>query len=213
MTFKQKLQTARKKSIAKNSDVRLKSDVAINDALKRESIKTLTTVLTTVTEDLGLDLEKMERRIKSARKSAYGRVTEMVCILASTYAWPVAESSQAKEIPELQERMLDSLSDLGINIDGDLLLDIKEAKGYNSFLDKETFTVVDGVEPEFDELQYYLLTFAETAKLPFIDYKMTETVYDKLETKALARIEAEQKSAQEALDRHAEMTKQTEKVA
>ena len=213
MTFKQKLQTARKKSIAKNSDVRLKSDVAINDALKRESIKTLTTVLTTVTEDLGLDLEKMERRIKSARKSAYGRVTEMVCILASTYAWPVAESSQAKEIPELQERMLDSLSDLGINIDGDLLLDIKEAKGYNSFLDKETFTVVDGVEPEFDELQYYLLTFAETAKLPFIDYKMTETVYDKLETKALARIEAEQKSAQKALDRHAEMTKQTEKVA
>ena len=213
MTFKQKLQTARKKSIAKNSDVRLKSDVAINDALKRESIKTLTTVLTTVTEDLGLDLEKMERRIKSARKSAYGRVTELVCILASTYAWPVAESSQAKEIPELQERMLDSLSDLGINIDGDLLLDIKEAKGYNSFLDKETFTVVDGVEPEFDELQYYLLTFAETAKLPFIDYKMTETVYDKLETKALARIEAEQKSAQEALDRHAEMTKQTEKVA
>lgn len=212
LTFDQRLKLARAKALATTGDTRLKSDVAINDALKRESVKKLTAIITSVAEDLGLDVEKYQNRIARARKSAYGRVSEMITIIASIYAWPLATNSQASEIPELQERMLDTLAGLGVNVDADLLLDIKEAKGFNSFLDESTFTIVDGVEPEYEELEYYLLTFAEEAGLPCIDYKMNESVYEKLEEKALARIAIEQQLAQEALDRHNQLNS-TEEVA
>ena len=203
--FEAKLAEARKQALANTSDVRLKSDIAINDALKRESIARLSSVLTRVYDELDLDSEKLDRSIKSARKSNYGRVAEMITKVASTYAWPCAETSQASEIPELQDRMLATLAENGINVDGELLLDIKEAKGFNSFLDQATFEVVNGVEPEYEELEYYLLTFAEKAGLPIIDYKMSESVWNKAEERALAKIATEKELAEQALARHNKM--------
>ena len=203
--FEAKLAEARKQALANTSDVRLKSDIAINDALKRESIARLSSVLTRVYDELALDSEKLDRSIKSARKSNYGRVAEMITKVASTYAWPCAETSQASEIPELQDRMLATLAENGINVDGELLLDIKEAKGFNSFLDQATFEVVNGVEPEYEELEYYLLTFAEKAGLPIIDYKMSESVWNKAEERALAKIATEKELAEQALARHNKM--------
>ena len=211
-TFEERLEEARQAKLAGASDKRLKSDVAINDALKREAVKSLTATLENLYEELGLDLDKLANKIKMARRSPYGRISEMITMIASTYAWPVENASQAKEIPELQEQFMEILSERGINIDADLLLDIKEAKGFNSFLDQATFEVVDGIEPEFEELEYYLLTFAEEASLPFLDYKMTETAYHRLEVKALDRVRAEQASAEEALARHQEMNNSGEEA-
>lgn len=210
VTFNKKLAEARAKALNNTTDTRLKSDIAINDALKRESIKTLETIILTIADDLGLDEEKIKDRIARARRSAYGRISEMITMIASIYAWPLAETSQSNEIPELQERILDTLASLGIECSGDLLLDIKEAKGYNSFLSKETFEIIEGLEPQYEELEYFLLTFAEIAQLPIIDYKMSESVYEKLEIKALTRIKEEKKLAEEALARHNEMMKSEE---
>ena len=205
--FNTRLKEARVKALANNGDTRLKSDIAINDALKRESIRTLTTIIHSVADELNLDKEKLDRKINLARRSNYGRICEMISIIASIYAWPISENTQASEIPELQERMLDTLTSLNIHIDADLLLDMKDAKGYNSFLDTATYTVVPGVEPIYDELEYYYLTFAESASLPIIDYKMTEALYDKAEAKALDRIQIEQEASAEALERFNAMTK------
>lgn len=205
--FNTRLKEARARALASNGDTRLKSDIAINDVLKRESIKTLTTIIHAVADELNLDKEKLDRKINLARRSNYGRICELISIVASIYAWPIAENTQASEIPELQERMLDTLTTLGIRIDADLLLDMKDAKGYNSFLDTATYTVVPGVEPIYDELEYYYLTFAEEASLPIIDYKMTEQAYDKAESKALDRIQIEQEASAEALERFNAMTK------
>ena len=101
--FNTRLKEARAKALKTNSDTRLVSDIAINDALKRESVKTLTTILENVYDELNLDKEKLANKIKLARKSKYGRISEMITMVASTYAWPCADSSQASEIPELQE--------------------------------------------------------------------------------------------------------------
>ena len=204
--FNQRLAEARAKALNNTTDTRLKSDVAINDSLKRESLTTMSTIIMRVVEELALDEERYAKRIASARRSAYGRICEHINILASIYAWPIDNNANASEIPELQDRMLDTLTELGIEANGDLLLDIKDAKGYNSFLDETTFETVDGIEPLFDELEYYYLTFAESAKLPIIDYKMNEASYDKLEQKALNRIVAEKQLADEALARHNAMT-------
>lgn len=208
--FKQRLAEAKAKLLANNSDTRLKSDIMINDSLKRETVKTLKSVILSVAEELNLDTEKFEKRIESARRSNYGRICELISIVASIYAWPISQNTQASEIPEIRERMLDKLAELGILVDGDLLLDMKEARGHNSFLDESTFEVVSGVEPIYDELQFYFLTFAELAQLPIIDYKMNETIWSKEETKAIQRIQAELEAAQVALRRKEEMKKALE---
>lgn len=205
--FNTRLKEARAKALASNGDTRLKSDIAINDALKRESIKTLTTIIHAVADELNLDKEKLDRKIQLARRSNYGRICEMISIIASIYAWPISENTQASEIPELQERMLDTLSTLNISVDSDLLLDMKEAKGFNSFMDMSTYTIVPAVEPIYDELEYYYLTFAEEASLPIIDYKMTEAIFNRAEEKALNRIQIEQDASNEALARFEAMTK------
>ena len=203
--FNSKLNKARKSRLTTNSVTRLKSDIAINDQLRRESVAKLTGIITRLGEELNLDAERLQRSIKMSRKSAYGRIPELIAKIASIYAWPLADNTQASEIDSLQETVLDTLASEGIVVDGELLLDIKEAKGFNSFLDDATFEVVEGIEPEYDELKYYLLTFADSAKLPIVDYKMNETVYNRLETKALNRIAEEKQLAEEALARHQEM--------
>ena len=204
-TFAERLELARAKAFTTNQSTRLRSDVAINDSLKRESIEILSGAILAVGEELLLDIERLENRIKLSRRSNYGRVCELINILASIYSWPIADNSQAKEIPELQDRMLDILTSRNIAVTGDLLLDIKDYKGYNSYLEQTTFTVIDGQEPMYDELEFAYLTFAEYANLPLVDFKMTETMYHKLETKALDKLKLEQELAQEALDKYKAM--------
>lgn len=204
-TFEQRLQEARANLIKTNSDRRLVSDIAINDTLKRESLAKLSEIIKAVVEDLNLDMEKIERRISQARRSNYGRICEHINILASIYAWPIAERSQASELANLQEAMLDTLAKHNIIIEGDLLLDIKEAKGYTSFINPETLETVPALEPLYEELEYYYLTFAENAGIPIIDYKMNEALFDKLEKQALTRIEVETQANAEALERMKEL--------
>lgn len=204
-TFEQRLKEARANLIQSNSDKRLISDIAINDALKRESLAKLSTLIKSVAEGLSLDIEKIERRIAQARRSDYGRICEHINILASIYAWPVSERSQASEVPAQQEAMLDILASNGVVIEGDLLLDIKEAKGYTSFINPETMEEVSALEPVYDELEYYYYTFAESAGIPIIDYKMNEQLFAKLEKQALTRIEVEKEANAEALARLKEL--------
>lgn len=200
-TFEQRLKEARQNLIQSNSDKRLISDIAINDALKRESLAKLSTLTKAVAEGLALDMEKIERRVAQARRSNYGRICEHINILASIYAWPVAERSQASEVVAQQEAMLDILASNGVVIEGDLLLDIKEAKGYTSFINPETMEEVPALEPVYEELEYYYYTFAESAGIPIIDYKMNEQLFAKLEKQALTRIEVEKEANAEALAR------------
>jgi len=212
LTFADRLAQARAKNLANNTDTRLKSDVAINDALKRESVKTMSTIILGLAEELNLDSEKLERRIEQARRSKYGRICELMSIVASIYAWPISQNTQASEIPEIRERMLDYLTTLNISVDGDLLLDMKEAKGHNSFLDESTFEVVAGVEPIYDELEYYYLTFASACNISIIDYKMNETVWDKMETSAIQAVQASLEAAQTALAKKREMEEELNKA-
>lgn len=200
-TFEQRLKEARQNLIQSNSDKRLISDIAINDALKRESLAKLSTLIKSVAEGLALDMEKIERRMAQARRSNYGRICEHINILASIYAWPVAERNQASEVVAQQEAMLDILASNGVVIEGDLLLDIKEAKGYTSFINSDTLEEVPALEPVYEELEYYYYTFAESAGIPIIDYKMNEQLFAKLEKQALTRIEVEKEANAEALAR------------
>lgn len=208
--FLDRVAKAREENLARNTDVRLKSDVAINYALKKESIARMTSIILGLAEELNLDVEKLEKRIEQASRSRFGRICEMISIVSSIYAWPISESTQASEIPEIRERMLDKLREMDIEMDPDLLVELKTAKGYNSFLNEETFEAVAGVEPMYDELKFYYMTFAELAQLPIIDYAMSESVWDRMEETAIKSVKAQLESAELALAKKKEMDRELE---
>lgn len=205
-TFEDRVEAAREANVISITTNRLLSNVAIDDTLKRESLSTMKVIVNGVCDLLDLDSERLEGQIKSARKSEYGRVPQLLIILANMYAWPILDKADAKDIDDKQEEILDYLADTHkIKVSGDLLLDIKEAKGYHSFLDKDTYEVIDGVEPEFEEITYYLQTLAEHCGLPFIDIKLDEVKWNKVEAKSLIKIQIEHEAAQTALSNHEEL--------
>ncbi len=203
LTFDDRLEAARLSATSTLRDTRLKSDTAINYELKKDSQKIVTSILLGLYEHLGLDDEKLDFSIKMARRSEYGRISELITHVAKIYSWPIEDISEVKEIDSLQEGIIEYLAtEHNLTISHDLLLDIKEAKGYHSFLTKDTYELQDSQEPEFDELGYYLRTFAEYAGMPIIDYKLTESQWLRNERKAQTKIDAEHQAAQDALSRH-----------
>lgn len=199
MNFNDKLDKARMNNLGDINATRLRSNIAINDALRRESIKALTSKLEDVYEEVGMDIDMLHRKIAASRRSEYGRVPALINILAATYAWCVTDSSEAANIPQNQERIAELL-----HIDGEVLLDLKEAKGYHSFLDDE-FQIVDAVEPDYEEYEYYILTIADALAIPYVDNKLNEQKWLANEAKALGKISVEQSEAETALARHAEL--------
>ena len=199
MNFNTKLNKAREENLVNTNTTRLRSDIAINDALRRETLKSLTSKLEAVYEEIGMDIDMWHRKINASRRWEYGRVSALINVIAATYAWPIVDSSEASNIPVLQEQILDILK-----IDGEILLDLKESKGYHSFLNDD-FEVVTAVEPDYDEYNYYVLTVADALQLPFVDHKISEQLWDKNEAKALSKIVIEQEEAAQALKRHEEL--------
>jgi len=198
--FTARLEAARTSATENMRDNRLKTDTAINYELRKDSQKIVTTVLHSLYDMLGFDEEKLEFAIKMARRSEYGRISELITHIAKVYAWPVADVSEVKEIDGLQEEILEHLAtEHNIVVTHDLLLDIKEAKGSHTFLTKDTYEVVDAQEPEFQELGFYLRTFAEYAAMPIIDYKLTESQWNRNENKAITKVNQEHENAQQAL--------------
>jgi len=199
--FEARLEQARKEKLGAIQTTRLTSEVAIDDTLRRESARRLVGLIKEVGELLSLDEERLERRIKATRKSEYGRVPGLINLLASIYAWPIAVGGQASDIDSLQEEIMDFFAEKNLLIDKDLLIDIKESKGYHSFLNDEA-EMVDAEEPDFEEYAYFILTFADGASLSLVDNKLSKAKWQRAETKAREKALTEQTLAMEALERH-----------
>ncbi len=184
------------------------SDIIQTQAAKRSTIKSLETILLGMYDELDLDTDRLENAFKAARKSEYGRIAELISSIAKTYNWPIEDKANMKEINAKQDQLIDFLADsYNLIVTHDMLLDIKESKGYHSFIDKETYTIVECVEPEYEEFQACILEFAMAAtrsNLPItvIDYKLNSTIWDKNEDKAIQKAREEEAFAQAELDKH-----------
>lgn len=179
------------------------ADVQAGMVAKREARATLKELLINIGEEIQFDSERIERSIATTRRSMYGEIPALIIAISAKYAWPISAGQSVTELPELQDRIIEILEPYGI--DSDLLLDIKEAKGFNSFLDMETFKPVQGIVPEYDEFEFLLTEFAVKLGIKFLDLKLSPAVYDKRELIALKDIENEQKEAELALALHEEM--------
>ena len=188
--FEARVAQARQDKLGQLTVTRLTSEIAIDDTLRRESARTMKLLLHSVADEIGYDDEVLDRKIAVTRRSEYGYIPALVNILSAIYNWPITGNGNPAEVEGFREDIVECLKSNNIDMDPDLLLDIKEAKGYHSFVDDEA-NLVEGVEPDYEEYNFFMLTFADKAGLPVIDNKLTEARWNKLEDKALEKANAE----------------------
>ena len=203
--FEAKVAQARQDKLNSLKITRLTSEKAIDRTLRAEAINKMITLLQGVADAIGYDEEALERKIAVTRRSEYGRIPALINILSGIYSWPITAHGNPAEVPGLQEDILDYLASNSLDIDADLLLDIKEYKGYHSFVSDEA-VIVDAVEPDIEEYDFAIVTIADIVGLPVVDNKLTLAKWNSIEAKAKAKAEAELADMQEALERHKALT-------
>jgi len=182
------------------------SDITINNRLVAQSVDVLKPIVLSLSTKLGKDdkfLQQFFRR--GIRKDSYGKVPAAINKLVALYASPIIDKPWDAQLElDLQDEIIETLQSKGWNITHDMMLDIKEYKGFNSFMDDE-YNVVSGEEPNYVALYDAYVEFAEAANLSAVDFKMTEEVYSKNESIAMTKIQREldeiklAKAASEAL--------------
>jgi hypothetical protein len=129
--------------------------------------------------------------------SEYGRVPGMLNLLASIVHWPTDDS-----VENLNDTRDAILTNLGM--DETIFTDLRDVKGYHTFISDE-HEMVAGIEPDYDEYTMLCNILANELNLSVVDMKLTENAWDKAESKALTKAEADIKHADEAITKHKSM--------
>jgi len=157
-------------------------------ANERTTINALKKTVNNITDLLGLDEEKMNRRIDAALKSEYGRVNGMVNLLSAIANWP-AEQGDGTAVPENRRLLEESLK-----LDLMLLEDIRTYRGFHTFATDE-LEIIDGVEPQYEDYEDYVAILLEDMGLsPQQRVKLNPRIWAKVElrTKEKAKLDIEQ---------------------
>lgn len=178
--------------------IEAKSGIEVKKALiqaERTTLKELINIIDSICELCGLDQEKMVRRISVAKKSEYGRINGLLNLLASLVMWP-AEQGDGASVSTNQKLITDTL-----NVDIDLLEDIKSFRGYHTFVSDE-LEIIDGVEPNYEDYSDYCHIFLEGIELAPSRVVLDESKWQNAEKRAKVRAETELKEMEEAVANH-----------
>jgi len=179
----------------------LKTDeMSLNYSLREASIRQVKAKIAKAAEIADLDEDRLVRRINSAAgsKNEYGKVPGLINLLANIVNWPTDESS-ADGINETREEIL---AELGI--DHTLLEDLREAKGYHSFISDE-HELMKGVEPAYDEYRMLVMLIARKLGIEVVDIKLDEDDWNKAEAKAIIAANKELEDVKVELEKHKQL--------
>lgn len=168
-------------------------------ANERTTINALKGTINKIVDLLGLDEEKMARRVDAALKSEYGRINGMVNLLSAVANWP-AEQGDGTAVGENRRTLEESLK-----LDLMLLEDIRNYRGFHTFATDE-LEIIDGIEPQYEDYEDYVAILLEDMGLePQQRVKLNPTVWAKVErrTKEKAHIEIERMKV--AVEKHKAM--------
>jgi len=184
----------------------LRSEATISNMLISESINKLAPIITNLYDDFDRDTTNLKQFIRrGTRKDIYGRVPSLINKLVSLYVSPIVDGPwEADKELELQDQIIDTLNDQGYPVTHDMLLDIKDFKGYTTFITDDN-ELLSGQEPQYTELQDSYIIVAEALNLPAVDFKLTPEIYTQAEHKALAKAKAEQEAINDALTKAKEL--------
>lgn len=153
-----------------------------NAKANREAYNGLRKIILDITEEVGLDEEKMANRINSARRSEYGPINGLINLLVSVCNWP-AEPGDGANVSINQKTIEDKYP----QIDMLMLDDIKSFRGYHSFVSDE-LQVIDGIEPDYDNYRDHCAVLLEDLSLRSVKPTINEQQWQKRE--AAARLSA-----------------------
>ena len=140
-----------------------------------------------------------------------GHIGDSIALISKSMLWPVAgrESANISQIQEniqlaiidnkeIQEEYSKFYNSLDVEDSDELnstyaldlmaLTDLKAVRGYNSFMDRETAEVNEGVEPDYEACESLINSITNSMGVVYVDYKMTEALWSKAETKAVKKI-------------------------
>ena len=168
---------------------------------EKNIIDSLKLELNKITDLCGLDTEKMERRIKVALKSKYGRVNGMINLLAAVAKWP-AESGDGASVSTHQ-----ALIEAELGLDLLLLEDISTYKGYHTFHTDE-LEVIDGVAPQYELYEDYCSILLESLGFAAISSGIEESEWERQELIAIKKTNNDIIELKEAVAAHKELLAQ-----
>ena len=172
----------RKATLAKQTEtLRTNSTVAIDRALRTESMEKLNEILDIIQEATGEDI------CRQFVQSESGHVTGAISLIASKINWP-SQKATPQENNSLREEIFDTLEESEYLIDPTIFEEIKEARGNHSFMDKKTGAIQDAKEPQYEEMQILVLEAANMLDLPYVDWKLDARKWNREETKALKKL-------------------------
>jgi hypothetical protein len=178
------------------------SRIEAKRAILQEERKTITALegkINTIVDELGLDEEKMQRRIEVALRSEYGRVNGMVNLLAAICNWP-ADSGDGASVGENRKVIKEKLK-----IDLMLLEDIRTYRGFHSFHTDE-LEIIDGVEPQYEDYEDYVAILLQDMGLtPYTKATINPEQWEKAEERAKEKAKLDVESMRIAVERHKAM--------
>lgn len=123
-----------------------KRKLKIERKLERVQTKVLKDNIQKIVDLCKLDDQRMSFRIRSAESSEYGRVSGLTNLLAAIVCWPAEQGDGASVMQN--QRVIES----ELKIDIYLMEDIKQAKGYHTWMNDE-LEVIDGKAPNTERYQ------------------------------------------------------------
>ena len=124
-------------------------------ANERKTIKTLQNLIFDIVDELGLDEEKMTKRIQAALGSEYGRVNGLVNLLAAVCNWPADQGDGASVMANRKQ-----IEDKFPQLDMLLLADIRNYRGFHTFHNDE-LEIISGQEPNYEDYEDFVAILLE----------------------------------------------------
>lgn len=163
---------------------------------ERTTINALKKTVLTITDTLGLDEEKMQRRVDTALKSEYGRINGMVNLLSAIANWP-AEQGDGTAVGE-NRRVLEET----LKLDLMLLEDIRTYRGFHTFATDE-LEIIDGIEPQYEDYEDYVAILLEDMGLTAQQrVKLNPAVWAKVESRTKEKVAIDLERMKIALEKH-----------
>ena len=193
------MKTLKETRLAEMATMLQTDPTALNYDLRSEATSQLKTMIAEIATMADLDEEKVARRVTVAVKSPYGRIPGLMNLLTSLVLWPV-EGNDFSGVAELKEEILKKYS-----LDEELLIDIKDAKGYHTFLNDD-HDIIKGQSPDLEEYAMLTTMLARKLKIAVVDHKMTYDKWKQAELDAQEQAKLDAEEAQLDLQRFKDMT-------
>jgi len=162
---------------------------------ERATINALKKKVFDITDLVGMDEEKMQRRVEAALRSEYGRINGMVNLLAAVTNWP-ADQGDGSAVGENRKTIEDKLG-----LDLMLLEDIRTYRGFHTFATDE-LEIIDGVEPQYEDYSDYVTILLEDMNLTPGRVGINPTTWTKTEARTKEKVAVDIEKMKAAVERH-----------